>query len=176
MAGRVDCAVSPAGFLRQWRDLVGCAVSPTDRAGNGGPGGLRGEPHGVAPAMAGPGGLRGEPHGIAPAMAGPRGLRGEPHGVAPAMAGPGGLRGEPHGFAPAAPHEMMPGFPEELCRTRRAHGAGMARRIRAAGGLSDAGAELPARDAAIRPAAGRQSRPDDAAASPAMMAAARHQR
>jgi hypothetical protein len=92
-----------------------------------GPGALRGEPHGIAPAMAGAGALRAEPHGVGPVIAGPGGVRAEPHMVHPGMAGPGGgLRGEPrvvgpvmagpgrlpsepHGFASVPPHGMMPG-------------------------------------------------------------------
>jgi hypothetical protein len=61
--------------------------------------------------MVGPGGLHGEPHGIAPGMGGPGGLRGEPHGVAPGI---GGLRGEPHGIGQVAPHEIRPGYSREF--------------------------------------------------------------
>jgi hypothetical protein len=79
---------------------------------------MRGGPR-VTPAvmrtMAGPGGLRGEPHGIGFATQGPGGgLRGEPHGVVPAMAGPGRLRSEPHGITAPAPHEIRPGSPRNF--------------------------------------------------------------
>ena len=125
-----------------------------------GPGGLRGEPHGIAPAMAAPGGLRGEPHGIAPTMAGPHGLRGEPHAVAPAMAGPGGLRGEPHGYAPVAPREMMPG----AARSYAGPGAPMAQAWRGGYGRPEA-FQTPA--PAYRPGMQQFGRPQ--VANPAQM-------
>jgi hypothetical protein len=80
---------------------------------------MRGAPR-VMPAVmrtiAGPGGLRGERHGIGPAIAGPGGLHSEPHGSAPGVGGPRWLHSGPHGVAAAVPHEIGPNSPRNFVR------------------------------------------------------------